>query len=453
MTKSDQEGGADASAGSNAEEKERVRKQLGLHLPIFYFSVSNYATPDTLYKIDKKERENIEGLIHQFGNWKAIEKYYKSLKKGLSEHYAMKPEVLLLDTSLSEETIRSEWNNIAAAYTSLLQESNAEIVTQNYKVLESTLNNNHFSHLSNIFREITNNKHYMENNSERWKLYVPEIKFYGTDNQYHVWIFGNGRDRHGIIRGDFGRSYNDKQEIKDKIWDRIGISFLLSILSIFIAYLISIPIGIYSAYKKDSFADRGMSLLLFILYSLPSFFIGTLLLLWFANTENLYWFPESGIENAVTVDPNWKWWEWEAIKHRAPYLVLPLFTYTYGSFAFLSRIMRIGMIDVIAQDYIRTARAKGLSEKKVILKHALRNSLLPIITVFAAVFPMAVGGSVIIEVIFSIPGMGSEIFIAITNQDYPMIISFFTLAGLLTMIGYLVSDILYALVDPRISYK
>ena len=115
--------------------------------------------------------------------------------------------------------------------------------------------------------------------------------------------------------------------------------------------------------------------------------------------------------------------------------------------------MRIGMIDVIAQDYIRTARAKGLSEKKVILKHALRNSLLPIITVFAAVFPMAVGGSVIIEVIFSIPGMGSEIFIAITNQDYPMIISFFTLAGLLTMIGYLVSDILYALVDPRISYK
>ena len=115
--------------------------------------------------------------------------------------------------------------------------------------------------------------------------------------------------------------------------------------------------------------------------------------------------------------------------------------------------MRIGMIDVISQDYIRTARSKGLSERTVILKHALRNSLLPIITVFAAVFPMAIGGSVIIEVIFSIPGMGTEIFIAINNQDYPMIISFFTLAGLLTMIGYLVSDILYALVDPRISYK
>ena len=115
--------------------------------------------------------------------------------------------------------------------------------------------------------------------------------------------------------------------------------------------------------------------------------------------------------------------------------------------------MRIGMIDVINQDYIRTARAKGLSEKKVILKHALRNSLLPIITVFAAIFPMAIGGSIIIEVIFSIPGIGVEILNSLTGGDYPMIITIFTISGFLTMIGYLVSDLLYAVADPRISYK
>ena len=114
--------------------------------------------------------------------------------------------------------------------------------------------------------------------------------------------------------------------------------------------------------------------------------------------------------------------------------------------------MRIGMIDVINQDYIRTARAKGLSEKKVILKHALRNSLLPIITVFAAIFPMAIGGSIIIEVIFTIPGMGTEVFNSVINGDYPMIITVFTISGFLTMIGYLVSDILYSVADPRISY-
>ena len=141
------------------------------------------------------------------------------------------------------------------------------------------------------------------------------------------------------------------------------------------------------------------------------------------------------------------------INHQLPYLVLPLITLTYGSFAFLSRIMRVGMIEIVSQDYIRTARAKGLSENKVIFKHALRNSLLPIITVFAAIFPTCIGGSVIIEVIFSIPGMGTEIFNAVLNYDYPMIVSFFTLIGFLTMVGYLVSDILYAVVDPRISYK
>ena len=115
--------------------------------------------------------------------------------------------------------------------------------------------------------------------------------------------------------------------------------------------------------------------------------------------------------------------------------------------------MRIGMIEVVSQDYIRTARAKGLNEEKVILKHALRNSLLPILTVFAAIFPSAIGGSIIIEMIFSIPGMGLEVYNSILNYDYPMIITVFTLTGFLTMLGYLVVDILYAVVDPRISYK
>jgi peptide/nickel transport system permease protein len=134
-------------------------------------------------------------------------------------------------------------------------------------------------------------------------------------------------------------------------------------------------------------------------------------------------------------------------------MVLPLIAYTYSSFAFLSRIMRVGMIDVMGQDFVRTARAKGLNEKTVVIKHALRNSLLPIITVFANIFPVAIGGSVIIEVIFSLPGMGLETFNAILNYDYPMIVAIFTISGFLTVIGYLVADILYAVVDPRISYN
>jgi len=184
---------------------------------------------------------------------------------------------------------------------------------------------------------------------------------------------------------------------------------------------------------------------------MPTFFVGTLLLLYFANPDNLSWFPVSGIQDPTSFDPDWNFWM--KAKHRMPYLILPVITYTYGSFAFLSRIMRIGMIEVVSQDYIRTARAKGLGEKKVILKHALRNSLLPILTVFASIFPVAIGGSVIIEVIFSIPGMGVEVYNSILNYDYPMIITVFTITGFLTMLGYLIVDILYAVVDPRISYS
>ena len=121
----------------------------------------------------------------------------------------------------------------------------------------------------------------------RWKTYIPSINWYGKKNQYHTWLFGNGNNRKGLIRGDFGFSYIDNQKIQDKIWHKIGISFTFTLISILIAYFISIPIGIFSAYKKDSTADRSISVVLFMLYAMPSFFVGLLLLFAFANPDNL----------------------------------------------------------------------------------------------------------------------------------------------------------------------
>jgi peptide/nickel transport system permease protein len=196
---------------------------------------------------------------------------------------------------------------------------------------------------------------------------------------------------------------------------------------------------------------RISTVALFILYSMPNFFVATLLLMYLANPDMLAWFPASGVEplRGFAADAGLLE-KWSA---RLPYLVLPAIAYTYATFAFLSRIMRSSMLEIVGQDYIRTARAKGLSERTVIYKHALRNALLPIITVFANIFPAAIGGSVILEVIFTIPGMGNEAFSAIVNQNYPMIIAVMTISGGLTLVGYLVSDVLYALADPRISYS
>ena len=416
---------------------------------------------DTLYKIqDRDQRENLESLIHEFGNWKSIDRFYKNLLILQKEHQNIDIQLICeKDTTLDKNTINESLNQIGFNIVGLLEENRKNIVDSKYENLNLlVLDNNYFPSLKEPYLEVIKLKNNLSITKTKWKTYIPSINWYGINSQYHWWVFGDlfhvkKQERKGIIRGDFGVSYKDSQPIKDKIWDKVGISFTLSLLSILIAYLISLPIGIYSAYKKDSKTDRGISLVLFMLYSLPSFFVGTVLLLSFANPDTLLWFPESGIKDPITFNSEWNIFNWERLQHQIPYLVLPLFTYTYGSFAFLSRIMRVGMIEIVSQDYIRTARAKGLSERKVILKHALKNSLLPIITVFAAIFPMSVGGSIIIEVIFSIPGMGTEMYNAILNYDYPMITAFFTLIGFLTMVGYLVADLLYAVVDPRISFK
>jgi peptide/nickel transport system permease protein len=165
----------------------------------------------------------------------------------------------------------------------------------------------------------------------------------------------------------------------------------------------------------------------------------------------LHLFPASGVKPAQGYPESASLVQ--KIKVSIPYIILPLICYTYSSFAFISRIMRGAMIEVLGQDYIRTASAKGVPEYTVIWKHAFRNALLPIITIFANVFPAAIGGSVIIESIFTIPGIGSEAVYAIQNNNYPVIIAAITITGFLTLLGYLVADILYAIVDPRISYN
>jgi len=448
------EGSAEQQSGASKKIKQELRKKLGLDLPIFYLSVTDLASSDTLYKVqDKYHKENLAELTHQSGNWEAVSDYYTSLLALQKAHQKMNAKAIVAnDSSMSLNSVNEAVNQFGFEIGSLLETAEKTIVALKFEKMNSLLAQNSFlDNLEIPLENVTKTRENIFLNATKWKTYIPAISWYGGKNQYHLWLAGNGKDRKGLLRGDFGISYIDSQPIESKIWQKVGISFSLSLISIILAYLISIPIGIYSAYKKDSVADKGLSLVLFVLYSMPSFFVATLLLLQFANPDNLSWFPVSGIQDPTIFDPDWSLWM--KLKHRMPFLILPIITYTYGSFAFLSRIMRVGMIDIVSQDYIRTARAKGLGEGKVILKHALRNSLLPIITVFASIFPMAIGGSIIIEVIFSIPGMGVEIFNAILNYDYPMIITVFTLSGFLIMVGYLVADLLYAVVDPRISYK
>jgi peptide/nickel transport system permease protein len=179
------------------------------------------------------------------------------------------------------------------------------------------------------------------------------------------------------------------------------------------------------------------------------FWIGTLAITFLANPEFISIFPSSGLRSPA-FSKNWS--AWRQFLDYAWHLALPMIVYVYADFAFISRQMRSSMLEVIRQDYIRTARAKGLAERTVIYRHALRNALIPLITLVAALIPNLIGGSVIIESIFSIPGMGELSFKALVARDYPMIMAVFTISAILTLVGMLVADVLYSLADPRISY-
>lgn len=269
-------------------------------------------------------------------------------------------------------------------------------------------------------------------------------KLYGLDKplyiQYSIWL-------KQMVTFNFGYSYKDGRPVWEKIRERIPITLSLSILSIMIAYIVSIPLGIFSAIKQYTKADKIITIILFVLYSMPNFWVAMMLIMFLGGGDYLNLFPIFGIssEGAESFGPV-KW-----LLDRIWHLVLPVTCLTYESFASLSRYQRSSMLEVIRQDFIRTARAKGLSEQIVVFKHAFRNSLIPIVTLLGYILPALLGGSVIIESIFSIPGLGKLGFESVLNRDYPVIMAISVISAFLTLFGMLLSDILYVIVDPRIS--
>ncbi len=271
-------------------------------------------------------------------------------------------------------------------------------------------------------------------------------KLYGLDKplplRYVHWL---GK----IATLDFGNSYKDHRPVLEKIGETLPITIQLNLISLFLIYVIAIPIGVYSATHQHSYTDTVITLGLFILYSLPSFWVAMLLMYFFGGGAHWNWFPVAGMSEygADTMG----WWPW--LLDRAWHLILPVFCLSYAGFAGLSRYARAGLLETVRQDYVRTARAYGFSERTVIYKYALRNSLIPIITLLGTLIPTLIGGSVIIESIFSIPGMGKLAFEAILSRDYPLVMGILSITAFLTLLGLILSDILYAVVDPRIKFS
>lgn len=265
---------------------------------------------------------------------------------------------------------------------------------------------------------------------------------YGLDQPLHV-QYGQWLAR--LVRLDFGESFAlDHRPVLDKVTERLPITILINLLSIILILIVAIPIGVLSATRRNSLFDKGTTIFVFIGFAMPSFWLALLLMDYFGVRLGL--FPIAGIRSLGHEYLGFFGRLWDIAHH----LVLPVFVSAFGGLAGFSRYMRSNMLEVIRQDYILTARAKGLSEHAVIYRHALRNALLPVITILGLSVPGLIGGSVIFETIFAIPGMGKLFYDGVMMRDYPLIMGVLVIGAVLTLIGNLIADVSYALADPRI---
>ncbi len=267
------------------------------------------------------------------------------------------------------------------------------------------------------------------------------VKLYGLDKPWYVQY---GRWLSRVARFDFGTSFKDDVPVWGKIRSRLGNSLLLNAVTLFLILLAAIPLGVLSAVERNTWLDRVVSLLVFIGFSVPTFWVALVLMIVFGL--HLGWLPISGLHSLDYDEMGAAARLWDLMKH----LALPVLISAFTGLAGLSRYVRNGLLDVIRQDYIRTARAKGLPESRVIFKHALRNVLIPVITILGLSLPDLIGGSFIFETIFAYPGMGRLGFDAIMSRDYPVIMGVGTLAALLTLLGNFLADVAYRWADPRI---
>ncbi len=344
--------------------------QFNMYKAVFYFSITNQTQSDTLYKIANKSwRNNLSDLAFQCGDWKSVNTYFEVLK------------------SLEISAYASKERDVTQLIYSLKQQNKLAEIKREIELFQ--LNHQDTTLLKELNESIIN----LDQTSNQMNRYIPKFIFYGFNNQYHIWASS-------FIKGNFGISYVDRQSVATKIFEALKWTLVISLISIIISYLISIPLGIYLAKIDGSRWDKLISSFLFSIHSIPSFWLASLLILFFANAEYFNWFSSFGVgqyDAHLTII--------EKITTSISHFTLPLICWTYASVAYISEQTKRSMLLYLKTDYVLTARAKGLSERKIYWKHAFKNASFPLITQVANLFPSLLAGSFVIEYIFAIPGI------------------------------------------------
>ncbi len=406
---------------------------LGMDKPLFYFSLQSAAYPDTFYRIvEPLHKELARNLVATYGGWTAISGYLSrldNLSRQLNE---------VRESPAFSEVVRAR-----GICRDLLGRFDAERYSLQLEDLRATGRSlaQEEPSLALSIEELGESYRQVREDQQPLQVLVPRLVWHGPDNRYHRWLSG-------YFRGDFGSSYHNAQPVARRVWSAWRWTLLINGAALLIAFGLSIPLGVWSGTHRGTAAEKTLSTSLFVLYAMPTFWVGSLCLVFLTNSSiGMDLFPVLG---PVNLNPGRSWGQqvWESLHH----LVLPVLCLTYPGLALIVRQVRGGMVDAFRQNYVRSALARGLPWKKVIWKHAFRNALFPLITLSASILPELLAGSVVIEVIFNIPGMGQLTVNAINQRDWPVIQAILMLGAVFTILGILIADLLYFLADPRVSF-
>lgn len=382
----------------------RAAVTLGLDRPAFYLTLANGALPDTLHRIVRpQERAMVRALTLANGNWPATQRYYQALRQVAYQDGVFGPDYRRL----------------------LLQDDPARIATLIGELPTDDPVRSTFTAY--------------QSQPTRSRLLLPALRWHGSDNQYHHWLMA-------FLRGDPGRSLTDGRPVAEKIGPALKWTALINGLAIGLVFLIAVPTGLRAAGYAGGWFDRLTTVGMFLLFGIPSFWVATLLANFFTTPAfGMDFFPSMGV-GELPPDANW----WTALRIRAAHLFLPVVCLAYPSWAYVSRHLRRAAAAELTKPYVKTARLKGLAHDRILWSHVLRNAAFPLITLAGSLLPALLAGSVLIERIFNLPGMGQLLYNAALADDWPVIITLVLLNGVLTAIGLLLADLGYRLADPRV---
>lgn len=405
-------------------------RKLGFDQPLFYFELTSLAFPDTLHRIfPLEDREQLVQLTRQNGNWAATWRYWQAVTTELVPALDHLAGPILVGF----KTLRDEKD------TEKINRTLARLEKQVDTLQDASLR----SQLHGRLTAIRTSLNALGQQRQTWKLFVPVLHWYGLQNQYHHWAAG-------FVSGNPGYSVVTGKPLMAELKPRLFVTLILSGSAILLAILLGVPLGVWMARRQGQAADEWTRAILLFLYAMPVIWLGSLLTILLSRRD-----IGLGCIDGLNAEPLimsgkslgvWALDNWEKF-------ILPVLTLTLHLLAVLAMQMRAGILEVIKQDFIRTARAKGLSEHLVFWRHAFRNALFPIITLFAGLFPAIFSGSLVIEYLFDFPGMGSKMQNAFINNDYAVLFAMVMFVAVITILSNVLADLLYAWADPRVRLE